>query len=133
MAAGPWPASATQRPRPALSGPRGAWAQARVGRCRALWLLENKPRSVDRAGGQLLGRNSVCKSPGEGSQDKYTRPRGQEGWKIPEAEASLHHCGLTMGLAGREGRCRGPGPGVIYLLSPDPGKSRFLGARPLQE
>ena len=124
-------APATQRPLPALCGPRRAWAQARVGCCRALRLLENKSRSVGRAGGQLLGRDSVFKSPGEGSQDKYAQPRGQEGWKIPEAEASLHHCGLTTGLAGREGRCQGLGPGVIYLLPPEPCKRWFLGGRPL--
>lgn len=93
-----------------------------------LWLLENKRCSVCCAaearaggGGGAVGgakeRKSVVKSPGEGSQDKYTQPREQEGWKIPEAEASLHCHALSKGLGERrrEGKCQG---WVIFTCCP---------------
>lgn len=61
-------------------------------------------------GGQLLGESRGkkigFKNPGKGGQDKYSQPREQEGWKIPDAEASLHHHhhrteGLSRGEGGR--------------------------------
>lgn len=69
--------------------------------------MDNKPHSVRgvqeaSCRGKAKERKSVLKSPGDGSQDKYTQPREQEGWKIPDAEASRHHHGLTEGEGGRE-------------------------------
>lgn len=83
-----------------------------------LWLPENKAYSVSHAveascWGKAKERKSVSKSPGEGGQDKYTQPREQEGWKIPDAEASLHYHDLTKGL-GRGGRERKM-PGRVSL------------------
>lgn len=72
------------------------------------------PRRPAAGGGEARGveaeeRKSVVKSPGEGGQDKYTRAREQEGWKIPDAEASLHCHALSKGLGEgrREGKCQG--------------------------
>lgn len=105
-------------------GLRHGWATAQSG---VLWLLENKCRSVccaaeARAGGGGRGggakeRKSVVKSLGEGGQDKYTQPREQEGWKIPEAEASLHCHALSKGLGEgkREGKCQA---WVIFTCCP---------------
>lgn len=108
--------------RAALCSPRGTWAQIRVGCC-----LEQGPTASGEqaslcgpprrpAAGDTEERKSALRSPGEGSQDKHTQPREQEGWKIPGAEASLHHCGLTRGV-GREGR-KVPGQTAILPAAP---------------
>lgn len=81
----------------ALCGPRGTRAQTRVGCClRAGFCGSLKtslalcPAQEARCWGKAKERKSVLKIPGECSQDKYTQPREQEGWKIPDAVASLH-------------------------------------------
>lgn len=106
----PWLLSVLPR-----AGSCGPWKQALLcGPCR-------RP-----AAGDAEGRNSALKSAGGGRQGKHTQPGEQEGWKIPEAWASLPHHGLTPGGCGEEGKV--PGPALIYLLPPEPGRSRFLGA-----
>lgn len=73
--------------------------------------------------GKQRKKKSVLKSPGEGGQDKYVQPREQKGWKIPDAEASLHE-----GLGG--GGRTAPGQRGSLSAAPSPGRRRSLGDRP---
>lgn len=96
------------RPRGLLPGAGSCspWKQALL--CGPCW----RP-----AAGDAEERKCALKSAGGGSQDKYTQPGEQEGWKIPQAWASLPHRGLTRGLlGGMEGRFQGGA--VLYLLPP---------------
>lgn len=120
----------------ALCGPRGTWAQTRVGCClRAGFCGSLKtslalcPAQEASCWGKAKERKSVLKIPGECSQDKYTQPREQEGWKIPDAVASLHQPPWSDQGAVVWGRQGGKGPGqdisICCLLSPS--ERRFLG------